>query len=153
KPVIMIGPGTGIAPFRGFLQEREHRAKNGITNGDAMLFFGCRDPKLDYIYQEELEAAAKAGLVELHTAFSRVKKDKAYVQDLLRREEDRVWELIEQGATIFVCGDGSRMEPDVRRTLSLLYSERKDVSSSVADAWINDMEKQGRYALDVWVSG
>ncbi|MEM1039071.1 MAG: cytochrome P450 [Pseudomonadota bacterium] len=153
KPIIMIGPGTGIAPFRGFLQEREHRAKNGITNGDAMLFFGCRDPKLDYIYQEELETAAKAGLVELHTAFSRVKKDRAYVQDLLRREEDRVWDLIEQGATIFVCGDGSRMEPDVRRTLSLLYCERMDVSSSVADAWMSDMEKQGRYALDVWVSG
>ncbi|MEL6966700.1 MAG: cytochrome P450 [Pseudomonadota bacterium] len=151
-PIIMIGPGTGIAPFRGFLQERAHRAAHGTKNGPAILFFGCRTPDQDFIYQDELEAYQKDGLTELHVAFSRVAKDKAYVQDLIRKQEDAVWSLIDQGAKIFVCGDGSRMEPDVRRTLALIYSERTNASPEAADAWINGLEKEGRYALDVWAS-
>ncbi len=119
KPLIMIGPGTGLAPFRGFLQEREAQAAAGMQLGKAMLFFGCRNGEQDFIYRDELEAMAAKGLVELHVAFSRPESgDKTYVQDLLRKERARVWELIEQGAKIFVCGDGSRMEPDVKRAIS-----------------------------------
>ena len=151
-PVIMIGPGTGIAPFRGFLRERAHQKAAGQSLGPAMLFFGCRHPDQDFLYQQELEGHAADGVAELHVAFSRAEKAKVYVQDLIREQRDTVWALIEQGAKIFVCGDGSRMEPDVRRALSRIYSEEKDVGAEAADAWLDQMSDQGRYVLDVWVS-
>jgi cytochrome P450/NADPH-cytochrome P450 reductase len=81
-----------------------------------------------------------------------MEKKKTYVQDLLRENRDAVWALIEQGAQIYVCGDGSRMEPDVRRALSLIYAEETDVSAEAADAWLDKMGDEGRYNLDVWVS-
>ncbi|MFK7836536.1 MAG: bifunctional cytochrome P450/NADPH--P450 reductase [Sulfitobacter sp.] len=152
-PVIMIGPGTGIAPFRGFLQERAAQKAAGKSLGDAMLFFGCRHPDQDYIYREELEGYAADGLVDLHTAFSRAEKSKVYVQDVIRAERDAVWALLEKGAKVFACGDGSRMEPDVRRALTLIYAEEKDVSAEAADAWMDQMMSEDRYVLDVWVSG
>ena len=151
-PVIMVGPGTGIAPFRGFLAERAALKEAGSDIGPAMLFFGCRHPDQDFIYRDELEAHAAADVCDLHVAFSRQDKRKVYVQDLIREQRDRVWELIEQGARVFVCGDGSRMEPDVRRALSLLYSEEKDVSAEAAEAWMEEMTESQRYVLDVWVS-
>ena len=148
----MVGPGTGIAPFRGFLAERAALKEAGSDIGPAMLFFGCRHPDQDFIYRDELEAHAAADVCDLHVAFSRQDKRKVYVQDLIREQRDRVWELIEQGARVFVCGDGSRMEPDVRRALSLLYSEEKDVSAEAAEAWMEEMTESQRYVLDVWVS-
>ena len=151
-PVIMIGPGTGIAPFRGFLQERAARKADGTKLGPATLFFGCRHPDQDFVYRDELEAFAADGIADLHVAFSRQEKSKVYVQDLIRQNRDAVWDLIQQGARIFVCGDGSRMEPDVRRALSLIYSEEMDVGPEAADAWMAEMSSQGRYVLDVWVS-
>ncbi|MEX0282578.1 MAG: bifunctional cytochrome P450/NADPH--P450 reductase [Arenibacterium sp.] len=152
QPVIMVGPGTGIAPFRGFLRERAALKASGADLGPAMLFFGCRHPDQDYIYREELEAQAEAGIADLQVAFSRQEKSKVYVQDLIRENRDQVWSLIEQGAKIYVCGDGSRMEPDVRRALSLIYSEEKDVGAEAADAWVDQLANEGRYNLDVWVS-
>lgn len=151
-PVIMIGPGTGVAPFRGFLAERAIRKAKGDSLGDAILFFGCRHPDQDFLYQEQLEGWAKDGLCDLHVAFSRKDKEKTYVQDHVRENRDRVWSLIEAGARIYVCGDGGRMEPDVRRALSRIYSEEKDVSAEVADAWIDTLVVEGRYNLDVWAS-
>lgn len=151
-PLIMVGPGTGIAPFRGFLAERARLKSEGAEPGPAMLFFGCRHPDQDFIYREELEGHDADGIVDLHVAFSRAEKSKVYVQDLLRAEREKVWSLIEQGARIFVCGDGARMEPDVRRALTLLYSEEKDVGVEAAEAWLDQMTSEGRYALDVWVS-
>ena len=151
-PLIMIGPGTGIAPFRGFLAERAKLKTEGADLGPAMLFFGCRHPDQDFIYRDELEGYAAEGVVDLHVAFSRAEKSKVYVQDLLRAEREKVWSLIEQGARIFVCGDGARMEPDVRRALTLLYSEEMDVGVEAAEAWLDQMTSEGRYALDVWVS-
>ena len=152
KPIIMIGPGTGIAPFRGFLAERAAFIAKGTDLGPAMLFFGCRHPDQDFIYRDELESYASDGIVDLHVAYSRMEKKKTYVQDLLRENRDAVWALIEQGAQIYVCGDGSRMEPDVRRALSLIYAEETDVSAEAADAWLDKMGDEGRYNLDVWVS-
>ncbi len=151
-PIIMVGPGTGIAPFRGFLQERAALKAQGKTLGDAILFFGCRHPDQDFIYGEELEAFAKDGVADLHVAFSRQEKSKVYVQDKIREQRDSVWSLIEKGAKIFVCGDGSRMEPDVRRALSLIYSEEKDVGVEAADLWMEQMLSEQRYVLDVWAS-
>ena len=89
-----------------------------------MLFFGCRHPEQDYLYAEELKGFAADGITELHTAFSRGEGPKTYVQNLIAAEKDRVWALIEQGAIIYVCGDGGKMEPDVKATLVAIYRER-----------------------------
>jgi cytochrome P450/NADPH-cytochrome P450 reductase len=149
-PLIMIGPGTGLAPFRGFLQERAARKAAGAALGPAMLFFGCRHPAQDFIYRDELEGYASAGICDLYTAFSRNDGEKAYVQDVLSRERAKVWALIEQGAHVYVCGDGSRMEPDVKRALVRLYADEKDVGLEEAEAWIEEMGAKDRYVLDVW---
>lgn len=149
-PIVMIGPGTGLAPFRGFLQERAVQKAKGVKVGPAMLFFGCRHPDQDFIYRDELEGWAKEGLVDLHVAFSRAEGTKAYVQDVIRRERAAVWAAIKAGAVIYVCGDGSRMEPDVKRALTLLHAEESDVPIETAEAWIDEMGAKGRYNLDVW---
>ena len=96
----MIGPGTGLAPFRGFCQERAALKAQGKTLGPAMLFFGCRHPEQDFLYQDELTAWHEAGVVDLHTAFSRAQKRRVYVQDVIRDQRDAVWSLIEQGANL-----------------------------------------------------
>jgi cytochrome P450/NADPH-cytochrome P450 reductase len=150
KPVIMIGPGTGLAPFRGFLQDRAARKAAGEKLGPAILFFGCRRPDHDFIYADELMAWEKEGLVRLHVAFSRGDGEKTYVQDLIRKQHAEVWPLIEQGATVYVCGDGSRMEPDVKRALTTMYREEKDVDWAAAEEWMEEMSRQNRYVLDVW---
>ncbi|MEO1687807.1 MAG: NADPH--cytochrome reductase, partial [Pseudomonadota bacterium] len=152
-PLIMIGPGTGIAPFRGFLQERAKLKADGAALGEAILFFGCRHPDQDHLYREEMEAWAAAGVAAIRTAYSRLDGSKTYVQDLLRQERDAVWRLIEGGARIYVCGDGGRMEPDVRRALALIHSEETDASAEASDAWMDRMGAEGRYNLDVWVGG
>lgn len=149
-PIIMIGPGTGLAPFRAFLQERVMQKAAGATLGPALLFFGCRNGD-DFIYRKDLEAMEKEGIVDLKVAFSRPDKgDKVYVQDLIRKERKKVWELIGQGAKIFICGDGSRMEPDVKRTLVRIHSEETDGDAEASEEWIDQMGKTDRYVLDVW---
>lgn len=150
KPIIMVGPGTGLAPFRAFLQERRALKDSGADLGSSMLFFGCRDPEQDFLYKDDLQAAEADGLVELHTAFSRSGPERVYVQDLVRKQGNRVWELIEAGAVIYICGDGAAMEPDVKRAIAALYAEENEVTLEVADAWIDTMAKEGRYVLDVW---
>ncbi|MVT70275.1 cytochrome P450 [Bradyrhizobium pachyrhizi] len=152
-PIIMIGPGTGLAPFRGFLQERAARKAQGATLGLAMLFFGCRHPEQDFIYADELKAFAADGISELHTAFSRADGPKTYVQHLVAAQKDRVWELIQQGAIVYVCGDGGRMEPDVKATLMSIYRERTGVDTDAAARWIEEMGTRNRYVLDVWAGG
>jgi cytochrome P450 / NADPH-cytochrome P450 reductase len=152
-PIIMIGPGTGLAPFRGFLQERAARKAKGATLGPALLFFGCRHPDQDYLYADELKAFAAGGITELYTAFSRAEGPKTYVQNLVTAQQDRVWSLIENGAIIYVCGDGGKMEPDVKAALVAIYRERKAVDADAAQRWIDDLGTGNRYVLDVWAGG
>jgi cytochrome P450/NADPH-cytochrome P450 reductase len=152
-PIIMIGPGTGLAPFRGFLQERAALKAKGASLGPAMLFFGCRHPDQDYLYADELKAFEAGGIAELHTAFSRAEGPKTYVQNLVATQSDRVWSLIEQGATIYVCGDGGKMEPDVKAALVAICRERKGEDTEAAQRWIDDLGARNRYVLDVWAGG
>jgi cytochrome P450/NADPH-cytochrome P450 reductase len=152
-PIIMIGPGTGLAPFRGFLQERAARKARGTLFGPAMLFFGCRHPDQDFLYADELKAFAADGLVELHTAFSRGDGQKTYVQHLVAAQKDKVWTLIEQGAIIYVCGDGGKMEPDVKAALMAIHRERTGGDEAASARWIDEMGTANRYVLDVWAGG
>jgi len=152
-PIIMIGPGTGLAPFRGFLQERAALKAKGVSLGPAMLFFGCRHPDQDFIYADELKAFAASSITELFTAFSRGEGPKTYVQHLVASQKDRVWSLIEQGAITYVCGDGGRMEPDVKAALVAIYRERTGSDAAAGQRWIEDLGAKNRYVLDVWAGG
>lgn len=152
-PVIMIGPGTGLAPFRGFLQERAARKAKGATLGPAMLFFGCRHPDQDFLYADELKAFAADGITELHAAFSRADGPKTYVQHLVAAQKDRVWNLIEKGAIVYVCGDGGKMEPDVKAALVAIYREKSGADADAGLRWIDDLGTKNRYVLDVWAGG
>jgi len=151
-PLLMIGPGTGLAPFRGFLQERAFRHADGAALGRAVLFFGCRRADSDFLYRDELETWAREGFVELHLAFSREQPEKHYVQDLLAEHASDVWSLLEAGAVVYVCGDGSEMEPAVRAALIAIYREKTGADAAAGDAWMATLGATGRYNLDVWAS-
>ena len=151
KPIIMVGPGTGIAPFRGFLQQRDHLREQGAELGEALLFFGCRNPDVDYLYRDELMDFHERGIATVHTAFSRHGTDKTYVQGLIADQADTVWAMIESGARIYVCGDGARMEPDVRRALMKVCREKRGWNSDQTEEWIDRLMDDERYLLDVWV--
>mmetsp|Transcript_13119 Transcript_13119/g.36935 ORF Transcript_13119/g.36935 Transcript_13119/m.36935 type:complete len:987 (+) Transcript_13119:885-3845(+) len=148
SPVIMIGPGTGLAPFRGFLQalQAEQQQRH------AMLFFGCRTGK-DFIYRPELEAAQLDGtLSEMHVAFSRVTATKVYVQDLLWEARDSVWELLQKGATVYVCGDARNMAKDVDGTLVRIAKACGEMVHSEAEQYIHGLSTADRYVQDVWAN-
>jgi cytochrome P450/NADPH-cytochrome P450 reductase len=152
-PIIMIGPGTGLAPFRGFLQERAALKAKGATLGPAMLFFGCRHPEQDFIYADELRSFAAEGITELHTAFSRAEGPKTYVQHLVAAQGERIWSLLGQGAIVYVCGDGGKMEPDVKAALVAIYRDRANADAAAGLRWIEDLGSKNRYVLDVWAGG
>jgi cytochrome P450 / NADPH-cytochrome P450 reductase len=153
-PIIMIGPGTGLAPFRGFLQERSALKASGKTVGAAELYFGCRRPDQDFIYADELKAFEAQGLMTLNVAFSRADgHPKSYVQDLLAQNAERLWGLIERGAVIYVCGDASKMAPAVRQTIVDLITKHAAIDSTKAEARVAAMEAGGRYVTDVWATG
>ncbi|PEB23422.1 NADPH--cytochrome reductase [Bacillus toyonensis] len=150
-PIIMVGPGTGIAPFRGFLQARKSMKINGESLGEAHLYFGCRSPQEDYLYQEELEQTQKEGIVALHTAFSRMKdQPKIYVQHLIKQDAEKVINLLNQGAHLYICGDGRKMAPDLENTLIKCYANIHNVSEQQASAWLQQLEENLYYSKDVW---
>ncbi|MDQ6924660.1 MAG: cytochrome P450 [Candidatus Eremiobacteraeota bacterium] len=152
KPIVMVGPGTGLAPFRGFLQERAALKRDGKILGRAILFFGCRHPDQDYLYREELERWAADGIVELHVAFSRLGETKRYVQHDIAEHADNVWSVLDNEGVVYVCGDGSRMEPDVRATLTALYRRKSGADEAAANRWLETLTANRRYNLDVWGS-
>lgn len=101
----MIGPGTGLAPFRGFIQERNFSKEEGKPVGETVLYFGCRKRSEDFIYEEELLDYEKKGVVKLHLAFSRDQAQKVYVSHLLEKEADEVWRIIgENNGHVYICG-------------------------------------------------
>jgi len=152
-PVIMIGAGTGVAPFMGFLQDRKSHISNGATLGDALLFFGCRRPDHDFIYEAEFQSHIKSGsLTELHTAFSRAGDEKRYVQHVLYEQREAVWNLLRKGACVYVCGDGSKMAPDVMDCFARIAYEFSDsvITLQQAKNYVTSLAVQGKYFQDVW---
>ena len=153
-PLIMIGPGTGLAPFRGFLQERAALRAQGRPIGPALLFFGCRHPEQDFIYQGELRAFAEGGVASLYPCFSRVAdRPRVYVQDEVLERTDDVWALLEAGAIVYVCGDATRMAPDVRRAFAAIHRAKTGGTEAQAEAWLDELTERNRYLVDVWASG
>ncbi|MFL5659795.1 MAG: cytochrome P450 [Ktedonobacteraceae bacterium] len=149
-PLIMIGPGTGLAPFRGFLQERAALKAQGKEVSKALLFFGCRHPQQDFIYEDELKAFAEQGITKLSCAFSRMNGHKTYVQDNIKENKDEVWQLIQDGANIYICGDASKMAPDVKKAFASIYQEKTGKNEQEANQWLDELTAQSRYLVDVW---
>lgn len=154
RPIIMIGPGTGIAPFRAFLQERilDSQDRSAADLGANVLFFGCRHSDRDYLYREELEALVEKGHLSLFTAFSRDQADrKVYVQHRLLEAGAFVWKLLEeQSAHLYICGDAQYMAPDVHKALLEIITTQGGKSQEEAEHYLETLEKTNRYQKDVW---
>lgn len=152
-PLIMVCAGTGLAPFRGFIQDRALRAEaEDTTPAPALLFFGCRAPDTDFLYRTELASWADQASLDLRPAFSAAPEDGLkYVQDRLWADRADVVELVRQGATVYVCGDGQHMAPQVRETCALIYREATGASKAEAEAWMDEVERtHGRYVADIF---
>ena len=141
------GPGTGVAPFVGFLADR---AAAGHT-GRNWLFFGEQHQATDFYYRDELSRLLSEGTLDrLATAFSRDQRTKIYVQDRMREHGARLWEWLELGASFFVCGDASRMAKDVDAALREIVATHGGLSAAAADAYVKDLVTTRRYVRDVY---
>jgi sulfite reductase (NADPH) flavoprotein alpha-component len=146
-PIIMIGPGTGIAPFRAFLQERQAIAASGRN----WLFFGHQRSSCDYFYEDELKDFKAAGvLTRLSLAWSRDSKEKIYVQDRMREVGADLWQWIADGAHIYVCGDAKRMAKDVQAALVDIVAQHGVRTPDEAALFVSELKKKGRYQQDVY---
>ncbi|KAL8731613.1 MAG: hypothetical protein Q9166_003301 [cf. Caloplaca sp. 2 TL-2023] len=152
KPIIMVGPGSGVAPFRGFIQERAAQAKAGEKVGKTILFYGCRKPSEDFLYQDEWEMYKQAlgDSFELFTAFSRETDQKVYVQQRLSEQAALVDELLQQKANFYVCGDASNMAREVNTVLGQIISSRRGVSPEKGEEMVKSMRSSNQYQEDVW---
>jgi sulfite reductase (NADPH) flavoprotein alpha-component len=146
-PIVMVGPGTGIAPFRSFLRER--RATSAA--GGAWLFYGHQHEATDYYYREELEELQAAGaLTRLSLAWSRDGAQKVYVQDRMREAGAELWDWLQKGAHFYVCGDAKRMAADVEKALVEVCATHGGKSPDDAKAFVAELKKTGRYQADVY---
>lgn len=147
KKIIMIGPGTGVAPFRAFMQEREHQ---GVTEGCSWLFFGERHKSNDYFYQEFWENLVAKGVLDLDTAFSRDQEEKVYVQHKMWQKREKIWQWLEAGAAVYVCGNADAMAKDVDHCLIEIVQSEGKLSPEGAKEFIKRLRSDKRYLRDVY---
>ncbi|HEY0130539.1 MAG TPA: sulfite reductase [NADPH] flavoprotein alpha-component, partial [Allosphingosinicella sp.] len=147
KAIIMIGAGTGIAPYRAFLQEREARG----SSGKSWLFFGERNFRSDFLYQTEWQAWLKDGLLgRMDVAFSRDQGGKAYVQHRMVERAGDLFAWLEDGAHLYLCGDAARMAPDVHETLISIVAEEGRLQREGAEEYVRELQRSRRYQRDVY---
>eukprot|EP01033_Poteriospumella_lacustris_P006961 gene6962-5019_t len=161
SPVVLVGPGTGLAPMRALLQERQYLIENNTTEpvqtpGDCVLFFGCKHKQMDYIYRDEIERfQAQGALTELHTAFSRDGARKVYVQHLMTEDAARgahlVKMLVDQGGSLYVCG-ATAMGTDVMNAVVQLLKTHQKLSQEEATAMVKKLQEKGRYIQELWTA-
>ncbi len=145
--VIMIGPGTGIAPFRSFIQERDNRG----ADGKNWLFFGDRTFTQDFLYQVEWQKYLKSGiLTRLDVAFSRDQHEKVYVQHRVLEQAEQVWQWLQDGAYVYICGDATRMAKDVHEALLVVAQQQGGLTREKAEEYFNELRKAKRYQRDVY---
>jgi len=152
-PVIMVGPGAGVAPFKGFVDEKAHLVTAGIENpyGDLTLYFGCRGHEWDYLYKEEFNAHHAAGLLkDLHCAFSRDQENKIYVQDLILRNKDKMCEILfELNGIFYICGSTAMGKAVMARLVELAAGHFK-IEQEEAKAKIEELEKSKKIIKELW---
>ncbi|KAH6976166.1 NADPH-cytochrome P450 reductase [Ilyonectria sp. MPI-CAGE-AT-0026] len=151
-PVILIGPGTGVAPFRAFVQERAHLAKQGKSVGRTLLFFGCRHSEQDFIYESEWKQYKEVlgDRFDMMVAFSRQGPKKVYVQNLLKAHAKVVNELLETNGHIYVCGDAKYMARDVQSSFVEILTDERGIHESQSKDILRDMRASSRYQEDIW---
>ncbi|MFA6112734.1 MAG: cytochrome P450 [Sphingomonas sp.] len=153
-PMILIGPGTGFAPLRGFIQERAAQKAAGEDIATSLLFFGCRHPDHDWFCRDEIEGWARDGVIDPYLAFSAVESHPwKFVQDALWAEQDRVWAALSAGAQIFLCGDGRFMAPAVRDTLIRIQMQQAGDEHAQGSEWLEELIEDGRFHQDVFGFG
>jgi sulfite reductase (NADPH) flavoprotein alpha-component len=147
KDVIMVGPGTGVAPFRAFLEEREATTAEGRN----WLFFGNPHRATDFIYEDQINGWLENGtLARLDLAFSRDQKEKIYVQDRMLEAGEELWSWLQGGGYFYVCGDASRMAKDVDQALHSIAQSHGGLSEEEAVEYFKALKKEKRYARDVY---
>jgi len=158
-PIIMVGPGTGVAPFRGFVQERVWQKEKGDPIGATMLFYGCRRRDEDFLYHDEFQEMFNKlrnndndDERQLVLAFSReVNQPKVYVQHRLKERKEQIWTLLQTNRGYFyVCGDAKNMARAVNQTLIDICVECGGYEVEKATKWVKDLRSAGRYQEDVW---
>ncbi|ERL91636.1 NADPH--cytochrome P450 reductase isoform X2 [Dendroctonus ponderosae] len=149
-PIIMVGPGTGVAPFRGFIQERNFTKVEGKQVGQTVLYFGCRKKDEDFLYQEEFLKYQENGLLTLNVAFSREQAQKVYVTHLVEKDADTIWNIFENGGHLYICGDAKSMAVDVRNIILKIIQEKGSLTEEQAQVYYKKMETQKRISMDVW---
>ena len=149
-PILMIGPGTGFAPFRGFIQERDFQRQEGRNVGRNVLYYGCRNKNVDYLYEEELVEYEKKEIVELNIAFSRDQKEKIYVTHLIERNGQTIWEHIKENGHIYVCGDAKNMAREVQELIVNICRKYGNMAQNDAVNYVKDLSQKSRYMQDVW---
>ena len=152
RPIIMVGPGTGIAPMRALLQERSHqRFKRKLPVGESILYFGCKNREFDFLYKDELEHFQEEGtLTKLILAFSREQSKKVYVQHLIAQHANDTWKLLDaEKASVYVCG-GVKMGHDVTEALKTVIMTNSNKSADEAKHYLDQMHSEGRFVQELW---
>ena len=147
KDIILIGPGTGIAPFRSFLAERSANS----TSGKNWLFFGNQRFQTDFLYQTEIQDFVKEGLLDkVSLAFSRDQEQKIYVQHKMEEEAEELFNWLQSGAKIYVCGDKNKMAKDVEATLLKIITKQGKISPEKSKEYLYELKQNGQYLKDVY---
>ncbi|WP_372410404.1 cytochrome P450 [Streptomyces luteireticuli] len=152
-PLIMIGAGTGLAPFRGAIADRLALVRRDAPLAPALCYFGCDHPDVDYLHRTELEEADRAGAVSMRPVFSKAPEHgRMFVQDRITAEGAEVWRLLQDGAKVYVCGDGNRMAPGVRAAFRAIHARHTGGDDAGAERWWQNLVAEGRYVEDVHTS-